>query len=293
MSDHSNPTSRDHDDLETLAALDAIEGRGIRVQRGADRIADDLVEEFEAAAGALFAAWPRSESAPAPSPGFQDRLERFVLSQVSAHETDSYSDFAEPRAAGPAAGPAATRARVSWNQGSSKQDRNSGRAGLLAVTGWLVAAGLLAFVLTGGFGQSGRGGGQGETDVRQQFDQFVAAGHTVEPWQSLDENSTVTGGVAWDDELNEGFMQIAGLAANDPSVEQYQLWIFRTDDPGTEPHPVDGGVFDVTSSGEVIVPIDAKLNVGHAGIFAVTVEKPGGVVVSDRSGLMILAKSAS
>jgi hypothetical protein len=33
-------------------------------------------------------------------------------------------------------------------------------------------------------------------------------------------------------------------------------------------------VFDVTSTGEVIVPIAAKLRVGAAALFAVTVERP-------------------
>ena len=50
--------------------------------------------------------------------------------------------------------------------------------------------------------------------------------------------------------------------------------------------PVDGGVFDIAAqaaaTGEVIIPIDAKLPVGDARIFAITVEPPGGVVVSDR-----------
>jgi hypothetical protein len=41
-------------------------------------------------------------------------------------------------------------------------------------------------------------------------------------------------------------------------------------------------VFDVSSSGEVIVPITAKLYIHRPTLFAVTVEKPGGVVVSKR-----------
>ena len=46
--------------------------------------------------------------------------------------------------------------------------------------------------------------------------------------------------------------------------------------------PVDGGVFDIAASGEALIPIDAKLPVGAGTIFAVTKERPGGVVVSDR-----------
>ena len=52
---------------------------------------------------------------------------------------------------------------------------------------------------------------------------------------------------------------------------------------------VDGGVFDVPSTGEVIVPITAKLRVGGATLFAVTVERPGGVVVSRREHIVVTA----
>ena len=108
----------------------------------------------------------------------------------------------------------------------------------------------------------------------------------------------VAGEVVWSDDLDEGYMTIAGIEPNDPSEFQYQLWIFDADRrSGDLPQfraeglpelltqrPVDGGVFDVrvTDAGEVIVPIDAKLPVGEAKIFAVTKERPGGVVVSDR-----------
>ncbi len=56
---------------------------------------------------------------------------------------------------------------------------------------------------------------------------------------------------------------------------------------------MDGGVFNVAGTGEVVIPIDAKLQVGRAGTFAVTVEKPGGVVVSGREQIVALAQRAS
>ena len=40
------------------------------------------------------------------------------------------------------------------------------------------------------------------------------------------------------------------------------------------------------------MPIEAKLPVSNAVMFAITVERPGGVVVSDRSRLPLLAKVA-
>jgi anti-sigma-K factor RskA len=82
-------------------------------------------------------------------------------------------------------------------------------------------------------------------------------------------------------------MRFGGVAPNDPTEQQYQLWIFDATRP--EATPVDGGVFDIGESGEVIVPINAKLPVREAAAFAITVEQPGGVVVSDRSRLALLA----
>lgn len=48
-------------------------------------------------------------------------------------------------------------------------------------------------------------------------------------------------------------------------------------------------MFDVTSTGEVVVPITAKLRVGDDTLFAVTVERPGGVVVSRREHIVVTA----
>jgi len=98
-----------------------------------------------------------------------------------------------------------------------------------------------------------------------------------------------TGDVVWNADAQEGYMRFSGLAANDPSQIQYQLWIF---DAGRDDrYPVDGGVFDVPAGAdEVVVPIQAKLPVGDVALFAVTVEKPGGVVVSSRERIAVLAQ---
>lgn len=98
-----------------------------------------------------------------------------------------------------------------------------------------------------------------------------------------------TGDVVWSSNAQEGFMRFKGLPVNDPKVEQYQLWIF--DRNQSEKTPVDGGVFDITAAGEVVVPVNAKLNVQEAYLFAITIEKPGGVVVSSRERLPLLAKA--
>ncbi len=107
-------------------------------------------------------------------------------------------------------------------------------------------------------------------------------------WSATGSNSATAGEVVWSDVLQRGFMVFEGLAPNDPSESQYQLWIFDTD--AGQAHPVDGGVFDIAVDGKVIVPIDARIPVVKAVMFAITEERPGGVVVSDRKRLPLLAK---
>jgi anti-sigma-K factor RskA len=96
-----------------------------------------------------------------------------------------------------------------------------------------------------------------------------------------------SGDVVWSAAQQRGFMRFSGLAANDPKVVQYQLWMF--DAERDERYPVDGGVFDVTAGGDVIVPITPRVRVAQAKLFAVTVEAPGGVVVSKRERIVTTA----
>lgn len=89
----------------------------------------------------------------------------------------------------------------------------------------------------------------------------------------------VTGDAVWDPASQMGFLHFVGLASNDPSVRQYQIWVF--DGTRDKRYPVDGGVFDVPAgASEVVIPIHTALSIRQAKAFAVTVEKSGGVVVS-------------
>ena len=103
--------------------------------------------------------------------------------------------------------------------------------------------------------------------------------------------SGVTGDAVWDPATQRGFLHFTGLAANDPAVQQYQIWIF--DGERDKRYPVDGGVFDVPagSAGDVVIPIRAALTIRDAKAFAVTVEKPGGVVVSGLGHVVALGKA--
>jgi anti-sigma-K factor RskA len=113
----------------------------------------------------------------------------------------------------------------------------------------------------------------------------------VLPWQTTEDAAAVgaSGDMLWSADAQRGVMRISGLAANDPSRLQYQLWIF--DATRDERSPVDGGVFDVPAGvSEVLVPVQPRVPVGDATLFAVTVERPGGVVVSDRERIVLLAQ---
>ena len=100
----------------------------------------------------------------------------------------------------------------------------------------------------------------------------------------------VTGDVVWDPKSQTGFVHFVGLAANDPNVHQYQIWIF--DGARDKRYPVDGGVFDVPAgAGDVVIPIRAALMVHKPAAFAVTVEKPGGTVVSARDHVVALGSA--
>ena len=105
---------------------------------------------------------------------------------------------------------------------------------------------------------------------------------------NVKEMEQLSGDIVWSDEKQTGYMRFKGLPVNDVQKETYQLWIFdKTQDKAT---PIDGGTFDVTSTGEVVVPINAKLKAQEPTMFAITIEKPGGVVVSKREKVAALAK---
>ena len=131
--------------------------------------------------------------------------------------------------------------------------------------------------------------------VFERMDQFIASNPSdlVDVnWQPVHSKSA-SGKVIWSDAQQEGYMVFSGIDMNDPSVEQYQLWIFDTD--AGQAAPTNGGVFDISKSdigadGNVVIPINASVPVDRAVQFVVTVEKPGGVYVSQRQNIPVLAK---
>lgn len=111
-------------------------------------------------------------------------------------------------------------------------------------------------------------------------------------WQPFDlpdapaEQQGVRGDVVWSDELQEGYIRFVGLEPNDPNIEQYQVWVI--DERGLE-QKVSGGVFNANAAGEIIVEIVPGIDVGRVGLFAITVENPGGTWVPDLSRRVVVA----
>ncbi|MDA0725472.1 MAG: anti-sigma factor, partial [Verrucomicrobia bacterium] len=88
-----------------------------------------------------------------------------------------------------------------------------------------------------------------------------------------DPYAEISGEVIWNDERQEGYMSLVNLPVNDPTKNQYQLWIV---DPKRDEIPVDGGVFNIPSgSATAIIPIRNALQVSDPAAFVITLEQPG------------------
>lgn len=169
------------------------------------------------------------------------------------------------------------------------------RSLLLAASGWAAAAAVLLiwwFAPPRASAPPGEGP-KAAPDWKAVHAQLEKAPAKVQwDWQpGPHQGSEVRGDVVWDPESQRGVMRISGLPANDPARESYQLWIKDARRDGEKSPLVDGGVFDVPAGdGEVYLPIDAKLDVRQPALFAVTVERPGGVVVSKQERVVLVAQ---
>lgn len=225
------------------------------------KFADQEAHSLEHVIAALDVSWANAQSTPLP-----DSLREKLLQQAQAELTQDVQRSSTP-----------------------SLKRTEPESTLRSYLPWFVAAASLAFAAYIWFGQ--RPGDQPPTSVAQLRSELLRSGtNLVEAKWSAGPTPIpgVTGDVVWDSQLQKGYMCFSGLPINAPTKEQYQLWIF--DKNQSDKTPIDGGVFDITSTGEVIVPIDAKLHVQDPFMFAVTIEKPGGVVVSSRERLPLLAQ---
>lgn len=159
--------------------------------------------------------------------------------------------------------------------------------GLPSWTGWAAAAAIALWAMVGRTPTPEGAGGPSPAALRTAL--LSSAGELAWTHGPDAVADSAHGDVVWSDSAQAGVMRFHQLAANDPSKEQYQLWIF--DAAGDERYPVDGGVFNVPAGAkETLVPINPAIKVTKATLFVVTVERPGGVVVSDRSRVALVAK---
>lgn len=107
-------------------------------------------------------------------------------------------------------------------------------------------------------------------------------------WADWDdpEITGATGTVYWSESQQTGFMEFANLTPNDPTQEQYQLWII--DERGLETR-VSGAIFNSDTAGTTIVEIEPSIAIRNAALFAITIEQPGGVWVSDMKRRVVIA----
>jgi len=168
----------------------------------------------------------------------------------------------------------------------------SARSNMVAWSGWMAAAAALVFWFAVPRAAPVVSPAPVAT-VAMLRDSLLAMDTASTPlaWTATADSSATgaSGDVVWSDRAQRGVMRLAGLRPNDRRRWQYQLWIF--DQSRDQKYPVDGGVFDVRAGqGEVLIPIDARVPVGEAVMFAITVEPAGGVVVSTRERIALLAQ---
>ena len=163
---------------------------------------------------------------------------------------------------------------------------------VLAGVGWAAAAAMLIAVLVQFAGTMQ----QDQTPAQIERVQFMQNHEDAVELEWNDwalegqppEIQGVQGDVVWSDEAQTGYMRFVGLPQNDPGDRQYQLWIVDAERGMSQ--RISGGVFNADESGEIVIPIDdPEIPVNEAAAFALTIEKPGGVWVSDMSRRVVIA----
>lgn len=211
--------------------------------------------QFDVAAAALASAFVGAESREALPPGLRDRL----LSSADRIAVES-------------AGVVATQAirPSAW------------RSNL----GWLAAAACLALAVAAWWPTAPAGPQRLDGTTLAAFKQSHPDAISI-PWGDFNAIDTgeapeirnVKGEVIWSDHAQRGYMRFSGLPANDPKRECYQLWI--VDAERGLGQRVSSAVFDIPNTNDPIVEIHPQLPISKAQLFAITIERPGGVVVSD------------
>lgn len=210
-----------------------------------------------------------------------------LRARASAHDLEAFElAIAELSLAGLGALEAPPAALMRRLEADARAHVRKPRRRWLASSGWLVAASLLVALAL--YRWTNRP--LNPATLRDRL--LASAGDLVRAsWSPTQDPlaGKLSGDVLWSSARQEGYMRFRSLASNDSRRSQYQLWIFDSTRADWQVKPVDGGVFDVSPGEEIVIPIAAKLEVRRAALFAVTLEAPGGVVVSEREHLLAMA----
>jgi anti-sigma-K factor RskA len=152
------------------------------------------------------------------------------------------------------------------------------------INGWVAAAAVLIFSLLILRNEKPLPPERAEQRLRAEAPDLIER-----KFAGLGDFGQAGGSVIWSDSLQQGYMILKGIPANNPQQAQYQLWIV---DPARDADaPVDGGVFDIPRDGSpAVIPIAAKLPLSKPQAFVITLEQPGGVVKSKQEKVVALAK---
>jgi hypothetical protein len=280
--------NEDHELLAGYALGDYTEQEAERVEVVLDEsAAEKLFRELQRTAAAVQLALLDGKSAMLPEHVKQrvSEVGRAIVAQEAVADAAVADDpRARPDGASPEQNSGSSAEQGGGPVNPAKSAPKPGRA--REWFAWFSAAAAFLLALTlwqGNSGQSTRTAAELRQQLLQSTDSLIRVSWTdgKTPFEQQ-----VGGEVVWDNETQRGVMTFKNMPVNDPSKEQYQLWII---DPQRDENPIDGGVFDITDEGEVVVEINAKLKVIKPVAFAITIEQPGGVVVSSQERLPLLA----
>jgi hypothetical protein len=224
---------------------------------------------------------------------------------LAAAPADSEPMPAALRASLESAGLAAVSAssqRGPADEGRTLKFPDARRSGFPAWGGWLAAAACLALAAAGWWtamqGGPGAGPGGAAQATLAQFEQLAAEPGSVRlawaDWALGGQPPTIAGvrgEVVWNEARQSGYLLFDGLPKNDPTKEQYQLWIVDSRDlfdKNGQSARISGAIFDAVE-GKFVIPITPAIPVQGAGLFAITIEEPGGTWVSDMSRRVVVA----
>jgi hypothetical protein len=280
----STPAAASTERIFDLLADRATQGIPEDQMRELDRLQSQCApidgDALDLAAAAVDVALIGTVAEPMPD-ALQQRIEAAAIKLLSGHSLAAPGRRSAP-------------ALATSNGEGGRRDRRDRVSNGLAWAGWIATAAMFALAVTGWWPRLTASGQSGRIPLLAMVQEFerTAPGLLRASWQPQADPAVekgAAGEVLWSEQRQGGYLRIKGLRSNDPNRFQYQLWIFSKEP--LEPYPVSGGVFDVDpASGEAIVPIECKVKVQRATAFAVTVEEPGGVWVSERKRVALMAR---